>query len=344
MRLTETTSYEDLRREVWEAGRCCGCGACVAVCPADAIVFTAEHNTHPENRSYCKEATDHVPCGACYASCPRVGDIQGRGVIGEYQSIVSAQAVIEVPHRQSGGAVTAILADALENDLIDAVVTVTEDRVTLKPQSVLITSSGDLIRHAGSRYAWWVPLLSALKEAVLSKKCRKIAVIGLPCVTEAIARMKASDNDLVRPFARSIRLVIGLFCTETFDYDHLVHGILKRRYGISPYEVQRLDIKKGLLITKNDGEVLTIPLKELDESVRPGCRICTDLTARSADISAGVVGSPEGKTTLIIRSGIGDAFVQSAIRSGALLTDYDVDETAIEALAGKKAARKIPSG
>lgn len=334
--------YEDLRREVWDTNRCCGCGACIAVCPADALIFTAEENSHPLNRSYCKEATDGVPCGACYEVCPRVKMIQGRGLLGDYRSIVSATAGIEIPHRQSGGAVTAILADALDNGLIDAVVTVSEDRFTLKPQSVVITSSGDLIRHAGSRYAWWVPLLAALKTAVLEKKCRKIAVIGLPCVTEAVAEMKASENDLVRPFARSIRLVMGLFCTETFDYNHLVEGIFERRYQLQPQDIGRLDMKKGLLITKTDGETLTIPLKELNEAVRPGCRICTDLTARSADISAGAVGSPPGQTTLIIRSGTGETFVKSAIASGALLIKDGIDAKAIESLAAKKAARGIP--
>ena len=32
-------SYLDLKSEVWDAGRCSGCGACVAVCPADALYF-----------------------------------------------------------------------------------------------------------------------------------------------------------------------------------------------------------------------------------------------------------------------------------------------------------------
>jgi len=335
-------SYEDLRREVWETDRCCGCGACIAVCPSDALIFTPEEDEHPHNRSYCKEAIDEVPCGACFEVCPRVKMIQGRGLLGEYRSIVSAKAGIEIPLRQSGGAVTAILADALDNGLIDAVVTVSEDRFTLKPRSVVITSSGELIAHAGSRYAWWVPLLTALKTAVLEKKCRKIAVVGLPCVTEAVAEMKASGNDLILPFARSIRLVLGLFCTETFDYNYLVQGIFRQKYQLQPQDIGKLDMKKGLLITKTDGETLTIPLKELNEAVRPGCRICTDLTARSADISAGAVGSLPGHTTLIIRSSTGESFVQSAIASGALLIKGGIDEKAIEALAAKKAARGIP--
>ena len=38
-------SYLDLKSEVWDTGRCSGCGACVAACPAQAATqygFTNE--------------------------------------------------------------------------------------------------------------------------------------------------------------------------------------------------------------------------------------------------------------------------------------------------------------
>ncbi len=60
------------------------------------------------------------------------------------------KSAFEVPHRQSGGAVTSILANALDEGLIDAIVTVTEDRWTLKPSSVVITKSDVLVQQAGS--------------------------------------------------------------------------------------------------------------------------------------------------------------------------------------------------
>ena len=33
-------SYQDLKSEVWEKDLCAGCGACVAICPADVIIFS----------------------------------------------------------------------------------------------------------------------------------------------------------------------------------------------------------------------------------------------------------------------------------------------------------------
>ena len=329
-------SYLDLKNEVWDTGKCSGCGACVAVCPADALSFAeGEMITSPKTTGYCKQATDNVPCGACYAACPRTGS-QPEETLGEYIGLVQAKAAFDVSHRQSGGAVTAILANALDEGLIDAVVTVTEDRWTLKPSSVILTRSDVLIQQAGSRYSWWVPLLAALKNAVVERKFHRIAVVGVPCAVQALARIRTSDNDLLKPYARSIRLVIGLFCTETFDYAALVQGKLRTHYKLNTHEIRKLDVKGKLEILKHDGSTTTIPLSELDACIRQGCQYCTDLTAVLSDISAGAIGSPAGTTTLVIRTQAGKGFVDSAVRNNRLTLGTGADKAAIEKLAAAK--------
>jgi coenzyme F420 hydrogenase subunit beta len=329
-------SYLDLKAEVWDAGRCSGCGACTAVCPAEALWFDeGEMVLSPRSNGYCKQVTDGVDCGACYEVCPRIGE-QAAATLGDYIEIVAAKAVFDVPRKQSGGAVTAILVNAIDMGLIDAVVTVTEDRWTLKPSSVVITKSDLLISQAGSRYSWWVPLLAALRHAAIGKKYRRIAVVGVPCVVQAIARMRATRHDLIRPYADSIRLVIGLFCTETFDYESLVTGRLKREKKIDPAQIRKMDVKGKLEILLQDDTKTSIPMAELEACVRKGCRYCTDLTSVNADISAGSVGSPAGSTTLIIRTPAGKNMVESAVRNKRLEIATGVDITAIEKLASAK--------
>ncbi len=336
----ESKSFKDLESAVWATDLCSGCGACVAVCPADALRFTPEKTDAPVNIGYCKAENDSVPCGACYAACPRV-DLKGQAeMLGAYTEIVSARSAFPVERKQSGGAVTAILANALDEGLIDAVVTVTQDPWTLKPSSAVITSSEELILHAGSRYSWWVPLLASLKEAVVTRKYRRVAVVGVPCVARAAQAIRTSDNDLLKPYAKAIRLVVGLFCTETFDYGRLVEEKLQAERNIEPWEIRRLDIKGKLDIHLQDGRRISIPLADLDEAVRPGCHICTDFTAVEADLSAGAVGAPEGYTTLVIRNDTGRGFVDRAIRQGKLAIGGNVDVAAIKRLAAKKAERQ----
>lgn len=334
-------NYRDLEAEIWNFGLCSGCGGCVAVCPANALYF--EHggkSSHPLNTGYCKAAADSVPCGACYEVCPRVG-LQPSALLGDYLEIKSGKAEFEIPKKQSGGAVTAILANALDKGLIEAVVTVTEDPWTLKPRSAVITSSEALVGGAGSRYNWWVPLVAALKEAVVNRKYRNVAVVGVPCVVQCIHKIRESDHDLIRPFKDSIRFVLGLFCTESFDYEKLVAGKLQKEFEINPLDVSRFDVKGKLEITLNDGVVYRIPLLELEDTVRPGCNVCTDLTAIYSDLSAGSIGSPEGYTTLIIRTQIGRHLVESAVSNKKLSLKGEVDLVPIEKLAKKKLARKL---
>lgn len=338
-------NFEDLKNEVWNTNRCSGCGACVAVCPADAIIVPYESGAaHPEHSGYCKQATDGVTCGACYAVCPRSDDALAaaacdEGVIGKYIDIFPARAARPVAGQQSGGAVTAILQNALAEGTIDAVLTVGEDPWTLKPRAVLITSTGALEAHAGSRYSWWVPTLALMKEAVVTRKLRRIAVTAVPCAASALDAMRKSDNDLLKPFGSAVRLVVGLFCTESFDYRQLVQEVLGKQYGIESWEIRRLNVKGVLEVVKGNGEMVKVPLDTLEACIRPGCRVCTDFAAKAADISAGAVGSPDGWTSLVVRNGTGKGFVDRAILAKTLIRGDEIDFAAVERLAGKKAAR-----
>ncbi len=332
----EQKTYQDLKKEVWETGSCSGCGGCVAVCPADAITFREIGDTSaPVQSGYCKQVTDGVTCGACYAVCPRTVPPTTE-TLGNYIDLLAVKTTRNIPRRQSGGAVTGILAHALDTGMIDAVVTIAEDRFTMRPLSVVITSSEQLIHDAGSRYSWWVPFLAALKTAVVNRKYNKIAIVGLPCTVQAVSRIRSSDNDLLKPYARSIRLVIGLFCTESFDYEALVGKKLKSEHNIATWEIKKLDVRGKLEVTMKDGSTFSFPMKELDETVRTGCHHCTDTTALFSDISAGSVGSPEGYTTLIVRSLIGKSFLESAVQAGDLVLSGEVDPGAIEKLASAK--------
>ena len=175
-----------------------------------------------------------------------------------------------------------------------------------------------------------------MKNAVVERKLKRIAIVGVPCVIQAVARIRESENDLLKPYGKAIRLAIGLFCTESFDYTMLIQGKLRSEYKLEPHEIKKLDVKGKLEVLKQDGSITIVPLAELEACVREGCHICTDLTAVRSDISAGAIGSPAGSTTLIVRTGIGKGFIDSALRNRKLEVSPGVDIAAIEKLAAVK--------
>lgn len=353
-------SYLNLKEEVWDKNICSGCGACVAVCPTENIYFKEQspvkfvcdecaciiepvHNgEYPISAEFCKVTLYDVPCGACYDVCPRTSErrrpLTELG-IGNVIKAVKAKSKFDTKGVQSGGAVTAILANAFDEGIIDGALVVVEDKWTMKPGSYLATSKEDVLKSAGSRYNWNVPILEALKEAVMEKKLNKLAIVGTPCVINAVYQMMSSDNDLVAPFKNAIRLKIGLFCFETFDYSKMIEKL--KSIDVDPWEVRKMDIDKGKLIVELlDGTTHSFKLKDVEEIVRSGCNVCRDFTGMTSDISVGNVGSPDGYSTVLIRNKWGKGFFDRAVINGYLEAEEGIDPKPIESLAEKKARRK----
>ena len=148
--------------------------------------------------------------------------------------------------------------------------------------------------------------------------------------------MKESDNDLLRPFGDSIRLIIGLFCTESFNYDLFVQKI-RDKFDLETWQIRRMDVKGNLELTDLHGSVYKLEMDEMGGCIREGCHVCTDFTAVDSDISAGSVGTPDGFTTLIIRNDIGRGFVERAVTNGTLkIKEKEVNNNIIKKLADKK--------
>lgn len=62
--MTKKKTYTALQEEVWDNGICSGCGACVAVCPADALFFPDDPGImRPVSSGYCKQETDQYLVG-----------------------------------------------------------------------------------------------------------------------------------------------------------------------------------------------------------------------------------------------------------------------------------------
>jgi coenzyme F420 hydrogenase subunit beta len=82
---------------------------------------------------------------------------------------------------------------------------------------------------------------------------------------------------------------------ENFDYDLLMTGLVKGRFGLDPKNVARFEIKKGMFrVIDKEGKAHEVKIEETDEFVFTGCGPCFDFASELADISVGSVGSSDG--------------------------------------------------
>ncbi len=331
-------SYKDLKQNVWDTERCCGCGACVGVCPTEALYFD-EGAEQPASNDYCKVTRDSVPCAACYFACPRIEEVSS-DEFGDIISIFESKSTMKVPEAQSGGVVSSVLAAAFDANLIDGAIVMDIDKWSQIAQPSFVRTSDAALTSAGSKYLW-APVLKALREAIEDRKLHKIAIVGTPCVATAVKKIRESDVDVLSIYKNAIRLSLGLFCTEVFT-SNLLNDLQVTR-GIKPWEIRGFDVKGKLVVKLRDQAALEIPLKDAALSKRTGCTHCVDFTSEDADLSFGSVGASAGHTVVIVRTDVGEGFLKLAESSGYIQLQPGVDIEAIAKLGGKKKGLSLES-
>jgi coenzyme F420 hydrogenase subunit beta len=329
--------FGELEHKVINPEICCHCGTCEAFCP---------RIEQKENRP---TLTDYDPlCGLCFAYCPRtfldMGEIEGKlfgrsraqdEALGIFRKAASAQAVAAAGKAQDGGVATALLVHALESGMIDcAVVTDRDDewRTTAR----VATTSEEIISAAGTKYTISNSVF-AIKEA-LEKGCEKIGFVGTPCQIQALRKVQLLEE----PYEfgqEKIALLVGLFCMENFDYDLLMEGLVRGRFGLEPKDVARFEIKKGMFrAIDKTGKAHEVKIEETDRYTFKGCGPCFDFSSELADVSVGSVGSPEGWSTVLTRTDIGEKLYSSALAAGRV-QEKAISEKGL-ALAKRLAANK----
>ena len=82
-------------------------------------------------------------------------------------------------------------------------------------------------------------------------------------------------------------------------------------------------------IKLRDGSHKIIPLQDLAEHVKPGCKACADFTAVLSDISVGSIGSAPDMSTVIVRTKVGMGLFNIAEEKGLLEVTDEVNVEAI---------------
>lgn len=329
--------FGELEYKVIKPEICCRCGTCEAFCP---------RIEHVENKP---ALVNYDPlCGLCFTYCPRTfldnGAMQSKlfgrernenEALGIYRKAVSAQAQ-SVAGAQDGGVATALLVQALQSGMIDCAIVTDRDEEWRTVASVAATVDG-IRGAAGTKYTISNSVL-AVKEA-LEKGYKKIGFVGTPCQIQGLRKVMLLDEPYQFGQDR-IALLVGLFCMENFDYDALMKGLVKARFGLSPKDVARFEIKKGMFrAIDKTGKAHEVKIEETDEFTFAGCGPCFDFSSELADVSVGSVGSGEGWSTVLTRTDAGEKLYAATLSAGAVV-EKAVSEKGL-ALAKRLAAGKV---
>ena len=325
-------SFEDLKNEVIARGLCGRCGGCASFCSADdmnALEFNRTDGPRLVTEENC------VKCGICYLICPQIKALDKevrekfgwQKPIGMYRTITSARTtepkVSEVC--TDGGVVTSILRYALSKQFIQgALVSRKTGPFTRKP--FLATNPDELIEAAGTGYdevqhlgqfgkdySTYCPTIQEIKK-IGQLRLDRVAMVGTPCQIYTVRKMQTLN---IVP-ADSIVFTVGLFCMENFSFDSKSIKILEKKLGMKIGDIAKLNIKDDVILTATNGQMHHLPFEAVDEIARPACMACPDFANDFADISVGGLGSPDGYTTTVIRTSIGQKFYNSAKQDGVL--------------------------
>ena len=321
--------WKHLYSEVVATEICCGCAACVVACPHKVLEMQDFDPIQTDLRSPFDNCVHgEEGCSLCAMACLRLEpalDAIESLVFGErrkieqpegayrYKTLARATDERITGRGQDGGAVTALLAWGLDQGELDgAVVAAPSATVPWLDEPLLVRTSEELLAAAGSRYTYCSTPLG-LRQAAAAK-CKNVALVGVSCESTAVRELTAEG---IKRWTRPVKLVVGLMCCETFDYEAFMIGKVQQELGISLNEIVKVNVKGKVIVTLKDGRDIDIPLKDARPFANEWCHHCPDFAAEHADLSCGGLGM-EGWTMILVRSDTGQDYLERAVEAGVL--------------------------
>lgn len=316
---------KELEEEVLRSGLCTKCGACVNLCPY--IV------NYQDNTLVMDSCSRHE--GRCYAFCPRtptdieklrqslfdpldftpeVGSLKGFHITRAADPKVRESA-------QHGGTVSALIALALEEGLIDTAV-LSGDGENFLTEGIVVNKISDVKKGAKSKFV--ASSTIAAFNQVAKSSAEKVGVVATPCQTLALGKMRLKPFPNENCSIEKLRLVIGLFCGWALSWPEL-KDILDVKVGERP--IIGLDIppsRYNSMEVHTDEGIVEISLDEVSPAIRKSCSYCFDLTAEFSDLSVGSARLPEGWEVargwnqVIVRTRFGQELLDLARSRGVL--------------------------
>jgi coenzyme F420-reducing hydrogenase beta subunit len=298
---------------------CILCGLCTRVCDelvgVHAIDFAKRGVEREVTAPYHMFSNDCIGCGACATICPtkskktriytypileedaeKINEQFLNGILDESIGVFNGICAAKTNYKgQDGGMATALLVSGMQKGMFDSAIVV-QRTSGYQAEAVVAENVEDIIKAKGTKYLR-VKMLSLLEELVAKGK-RKIALVGTPCEVRAARKIQLA---LMNEHPDLQLTIVGLFCFEAFDYDKLKEAAQKLMC-VDIDSAEKTQITKGKFTATINGTDHTISVRELSAAQEEGCNFCDDFTNKFADISVGSVGTPDGFSTVIVRS------------------------------------------
>jgi formate dehydrogenase subunit beta len=225
---------------------------------------------------------------------------------------------------ECGGAVTAILASALGQNLVDGALVIKKGESIYDGFPFFATTQEEIIEAAGSLHC--APTLSAkvIKNYLNGARDTRVAVTCKPCDGRAIVEMgKRNQLNMDNIY------MVGVNCAGTMP-PIPARAMIRQFYDIDPDDVVKEEIAKGKLILQTkDGQHKEVAIDTLEEEGfgrRKNCQRCEYNIPKMADIACGnwgVIGPDAGKATFVeVLTDKGQKLLDTAKVAGAItLTD-----------------------
>jgi coenzyme F420-reducing hydrogenase beta subunit len=318
-------AYDIRQPRLWigdEEEDCILCGLCARVCEeligVSAINFANRGVMREVTAPYHALSDDCIACGACARVCPtgsrkirtntypmleedkrKVEDGFLRGTRDEYlgvhNDILAAKSSVE---GQDGGMATALLISGMQRGMFDVAIVV-QRKDGYRAEAIVAENIDEIMKARGTKYQR-VKMMSKL-AGLMEKGKRKIAIVGTPCEVRAVREIQQT---LLRDFPTVEITILGLFCYEAFVYEKLKEET-KKLLGVDLDKSEKTQIHKGKFIAQVDGKEYSCRVRDLSKAVEKGCAFCDDFVSKLADVSIGSIGSPNGYSTVIVRSDVG---------------------------------------
>lgn len=312
---------------------CVGCGACLGLCPTNAINLKTIHSMITVNFDYSRCTN----CDLCVQVCPALSNFYGENltissILGRIEKAFFGYSTDDNIryHAASGGVVTSLAFYMLKQKTVDKVLVTKMDGFTATP--TLTDNENDVISAQGSIYFKTFSLRILKKVLSNLKKGKRICIVGLPCQISTVKKVLGSFEDKL--------YFMSLICSHVNEIWYLQFIIEKylpksaKPLAIGPRKDGWPGEIKIFFELNNNFKELAVPLSKfwgvlpsLNISSPLGCLLCKDHLASAADIVVADAWHPKfprknskGVSIIIARTSKGLKLVEEAIKNEVLYT------------------------